>query len=194
MTVLKSSLIAADPPIKTQLHTPIYSYNTTALIGLLGYRSRFYKGLFTFSQVYLHLVLSWFFIFFLNKWKILKDVCHTDIILAMDLLPHWIIHITVQLEHSPWDLGGIKKPVVPPVLCGIFSHYSLVQWLTQSLGKWKVTGFKGHSPEGHLANSEHWLWKKLDFDCMWLQTWSWHCFAFTGKSLNNIDHVPAALI
>lgn len=64
MTVLKSSLITADPPIKTQLHTPIYSYNTTALIGLLGYRSRFYKGLFTFSQVYLHLVLSWFFLFY----------------------------------------------------------------------------------------------------------------------------------
>lgn len=194
MTVLKSSLIAADPPIKTQLHTPIYSYNTTALIGLLGYRSRFYKGLFTFSQVYLHLVLSWFFFYFLNKWKILKDVCHTDIILAMDLLPHWIIHITVQLEHSPWDLGGIKKPVVPPVLCGIFSHYSLVQWLTQSLGKWrslvsKVTVQKGIWPILNIGCG-----KKLDFDCMWLQTWSWHCFAFTGKSLNNIDHVPAALI
>lgn len=69
MTVLKSSLIAADPPIKTQLHTPIYSYNTTALIGLLGYRSRFYKGLFTFSQVYLHLVLSWFFFLFFKQME-----------------------------------------------------------------------------------------------------------------------------
>lgn len=85
MTVLKSSLITADPPIKTQLHTPIYSYNTTAVVGLLGYRRVVH--IFT-SVLTLIFKLIYFIFIFLNKWKILKDVCHTDIILAMDLLPH----------------------------------------------------------------------------------------------------------
>lgn len=165
MTVLKSSLITADPPIKTQLHTPIYSYNTTALIGLLGYRSRFYKGLFTFSQVYLHLVLSWFFYFiiFLNKWKILKDVCHTDIILAMDLLPHWIIHTTVQLEHSPWDLGGNKE--TSGSSSALWNFLTLLPSAVVNAITWQVKGHWFQRSQSRRASGQFWtlqrymLWK-----------------------------------